>query len=105
MKKLPKGKRCYNAGKISGLNYLGALAKFEKYDKIIFENTFMHPINPMLYGLKPCRPWLMHMIYDITLLLRCRAVFFQPDWVESRGARIEHRIAVLFGKEIFHYKK
>lgn len=56
MIKLPEGRRCYNAGKISGLNYLGALAKFRKFDEQIYSETGMHPVNPMVHGLKPCRP-------------------------------------------------
>lgn len=43
MIKLPEGRRCYNAGKISGLNYLGALAKFRKFDEQIYSETGMHP--------------------------------------------------------------
>ena len=105
MIKLPEGRRCYNAGKISGLNYLGALAKFRKFDEQIYIETGLHPVNPMVHGLKPCRPWWMHMLYDLHLMLRCDAVFFQPDWVESRGAKIEHFVAELFGMEIYHYRK
>lgn len=104
MIKLPEGKRCYNAGKISGLNYLGVLAKFRKYDEQIYGETGMHHVNPMVHGLKPSRPWWMHMVYDLHLMLRCDAVFFHPDWVESRGSRIEHFVAELFGMDIYHYR-
>ena len=102
---LPERKRCYNAGRISGLNLLGAAAKFRKFDELIYQETGMHPVNPMVHGIRWSRPWWMHMVYDISLLLRCDAVFFQPDWVESRGARIEHFIAEMVGMEIYHYKK
>lgn len=100
--KLPERLRCYNAGKISGLSYLGALAKFNKYDQVIYDSIGMQPVNPMIYGLNPCRPWLFHIIYDLFLMFRCDAVLFQPDWVDSRGARIENFVAKLFLKEIYY---
>lgn len=102
--KLPEGKKCYNAGKISGLSILGASAKFAKFDKFIATEMEMIPINPMLYGLNWNQPWLFHIIYDLTLMLRCDAVLFQPDWVESRGARIEHFFAKMFMKEMYFFK-
>lgn len=98
---LPEGKKCYNAGKISGLNVLEALAKFRQYDELIYQSSGMLPVNPMIYGLKWSRPWWMHMIFDLILMLRCDAVFFQPDWKESKGARIEHWVAEKLGMEIF----
>ena len=104
MIKLPEGKKCYNAGKISGLSILGASAKFAKFDKFIATEMDMIPINPMQHGLSWNQPWLFHIIYDLTLMLRCHAVLFQPDWVESRGARIEHFFAKMFMKEMYFFK-
>ena len=102
--KLPEGKKCYNAGKISGLSILGASAKFAKFDKFIATEMGMIPINPMQHGLSWDKPWLFHIVYDLTLMLRCDAVLFQPDWVESRGARIEHFFAKMFMKEMYFFK-
>ena len=102
--KLPEGKKCYNAGKISGLSILGASAKFAKFDKFIATEMEMIPINPMSHGLNWNKPWLFHIIYDLTLMLRCDAVLFQPDWVESRGVRIEHFFAKMFMKEMYFFK-
>ena len=57
-------------------------------------------VNPM-YSCVPTRaPWIVHIAWDIYTLLRCDAVFFQKDWKQSRGARIEYRVAKLAGKEI-----
>ena len=104
MIKLSEGKKCYNAGKISGLSILGASAKFAKFDKFIATEMEMIPINPMQHGLSWNQPWLFHIVYDLTLMLRCDAVLFQPDWVESRGARIEHFFAKMFMKEMYFFK-
>lgn len=91
--------KCYNSGKIGGLPYLVAYKKFQKADEDIFLMD-MNPINPMKSGLKYSRPWWMHMIVDVCLLLRCQCVYVQTDWKESRGARIEMKLAKLFGKTI-----
>ena len=102
--KLSEEKKCYNAGKISGLSTLTAYAKFKDYDKLIQEEIGMSPVNPMIHGLNWDRPWLMHMIYNLWMLLRCDAVFFQPNYQESRGARIEYAVSHFFGKRIFIHR-
>lgn len=94
-------KKCYNAGKISGLSYLDAYNKFDRYDKDI-ERRGMLPVNPMKVGLRPRRPWWMHLVYDLGLLIGCSHVVFQHDWEESRGARIEHCVARLLRKKIIY---
>ena len=94
-------KKCYNAGKISGLSYLTAYNKFDRYDFEILDMGML-PINPMQDGLRASRPWWMHLVYDLWLLVRCSHVAFQPDWEQSRGARIEHRVARLLRKKIIY---
>ncbi len=101
MSKLPCHPRCYNAGKISGLPYIKAYTKFGKADRWIEARCCMNAVNPMIHGLKPSRPWWMHLIYDLWLLSRCQAVALQQDWMESRGARIEYRVARFLRKDIF----
>lgn len=95
-------KRCYNSGKISGLPYLTAYNNFLAADKSIREMGY-EPVNPMAERwLKPSAPWLMHMAVDVWKMLGCRAVYFQRNWDDSRGARIEYQIALALGKEIFY---
>lgn len=94
---------CYNSGKISGMSYLGAYRKFEEYDRLINSTLQMQSCNPMICGLRSSSPYWMHIIFDLYLLVRCDAVFFQPDWIHSRGARIEYRVAKLLGKKLFFH--
>ena len=82
--------------------YLVAYKNFDETDKII-EARGMIPVNPMKVGLRPSRPWWMHMIYDLWLMSRCEHVYFQPGWAESRGARIEFNVARLLRKDITYY--
>lgn len=95
-----KKTRCYNAGKISGMPYLEAFQKFARTDRIIREAFGYEPVNPMVHGIAADNPWLFHIIYDLWLLIRCDAVYFQPDWTDSKGARIEMKVARFLRKEI-----
>jgi len=97
-----KRKKCYNSGKISGLPYLTAYNNFVVADKEI-ESLGYHPVNPMVeQWLKPSAPWLLHMIVDLWHLLWCKAVYFQKNWPDSRGAQIEFQTAMLLNKEIIY---
>lgn len=40
------------------------------------------------------------MIPCIIALLRCDAILLQPDWIDSKGAKIELSIAILTNKKI-----
>ena len=92
--------RVYISGKVSGLPRREVARKFgmAAYEIALGDNT---PVNPLDNGLKPERPWLLHMVVDIAMLARCDAICMLPDWRHSRGARIEHRIARLLRLRIF----
>lgn len=98
--------KCYNSGAISSLTYLTARNNFLKVDRII-EDLGMKPVNPMevTWGIRPSAPWIVHMIKDILLLMGCRAVYFQQNWKQSRGALWEYKVARWLGKEMFFEKK
>ena len=90
-------RNCYNSGKISGLE--SAHKNFKKADFEIIDLGY-NPINPMVHGLESIglshAPWIIHIIVDILILvLFCRIAYFQSNWRESKGARIEHRICKL----------
>lgn len=87
-------RRCYNSGPISGLSFLTALKRFDVADKEILLQGY-EPVNPMerTWGLRPSAPWWLHMVKDVALLLSCSAIRLQEGWQESRGCRIEERVA------------
>lgn len=62
---------------------------------------YLDIVNPTTLGLDN-RPWLICMAVCIRHLLRCRRVYMLRGWQSSRGARIEHRIAVLLHKQIIY---
>lgn len=93
-------KKIYISGKISGLDIYYAKRKFFEswIDQYVGDVT---PINP--FDVKPLfgiNKWIFYMIADIWVLLKCDAILLQPDWIDSRGSKIEVIVAILTGKLI-----
>lgn len=89
--------KIYLSGKISGLskadyihNFLQAEKKLSHISRVI--------INPI--KIKPflgLQNWTCYMITDIAALRKCDKIAMMPNWIDSKGACIEH----YFGKFIF----
>lgn len=58
-------------------------------------------INPADHGVVDGMEWIDYMRLDIAGLITCDAVQLLPGWRASRGASLEHEIAVRLGLEIF----
>lgn len=99
----PKEK-CYNSGKITGLPRCKVFDKFHGADFAISALNY-RPVNPLYNGLSCKSPWFLHMIVDLCMMFQCKAAYFQKDWKESRGARIEHSLAKRTGKHIIYQEK
>ena len=86
-------KKIYISGKITGLPVREAIAKFrsaaEKIRRFGFE-----PVSPFDNGLPLEADWAEHIGKDISLLLRCDAIYLLDDYEKSEGARIELCIAL-----------
>ena len=96
-------RNCYNSGKITG--NADAYKAFLRADFDIIDKGF-NPINPIKCGLPKSFPWLLHMVVDILILVfTCRYAYFQSNWKESRGARIEHFVCKLFFIKRFYQPK
>ena len=91
--------KIYLSGKISGLNIEYAKQNFyfsaKELKKYHGANIVINPfdIKPFL-GLDY---WICYMITDILALRKCDKIAMRKDWIDSRGACIEH----YFGKFIF----
>ncbi len=51
---------------------------------------------------KPGMTWEEYMRQDIRLLLDCTAILMLTGWENSRGARLEHRVATELGMLVLH---
>ena len=93
--------QCYISGRITGLSKMEYTANF---DYAVNEVTKLGytAINPVRIHAGKQWSWLRFMVSDIRLLLPCQAIFMQRNWKESRGARIEWRVAKITRKQIIY---
>ena len=92
-------RRIYISGKISGLPIEQATYNFAESAKIC-EREGKKPINPMSFKHFRRNFWIGYMVIDIIMLLTCSEIYLQSDWLESKGARIEYKVAKFFRKKI-----
>lgn len=96
-----KNGKIYIAGKITGdadyvvkfrAGVLHVLRLGWEYEKVV------NPVNHC----KAYWSWWRCMVRCLCLLAGCEWVAMLPDWKESRGARIEHRVARMLRKNILY---
>jgi hypothetical protein len=54
-------------------------------------------VNPAEHGEEVGLEWHQYLRKDIRLLVDCNAIYMLPGWSKSKGARLEHYIAVELG--------
>ena len=94
--------KIYISGRISGLTEREYKQNFLDAEWVIAcTNRYADRVNPCdikpLFGIKS---YWFHMAADIWALLFCSHVAFQKNWIDSKGARIEMLVAILFNKKI-----
>lgn len=60
------------------------------------------PVSPLALEHRDPEDYPAVMGTDITALLVCDAVLFMPGWRDSRGCRLEHAAAYIYGKKIMY---
>ena len=88
--------KIYISGKISGTDLTETRKRFAAVAKAM-KRLGVEPINPLENGLSEHDSWESHIIKDIATLLQCKAIYMLQDWQDSKGARIEHYIAIEIG--------
>lgn len=85
--------KIYISGKISGLTPEEYGHNFAHFEKIIkaHGHEVVNPIKILPFDEK--YKWADYMRADIKHLIYCDAIFAMPNWIGSRGARIEVRLA------------
>jgi hypothetical protein len=107
-----KKKKIYIAGKVSGLPFHDVVGKFAKaYDQIVslgFEavnpvelvQDYLHDHPENLESTEE-EIWQLAMKLCIKELVDCDGIVLLPDWNNSKGAKIEYRIAMDLDLAIF----
>ncbi len=57
-------------------------------------------VNPAEFGEEPGLEWHQYLRKDIRALMDCNAIHMLPGWSRSKGARLEHHVAVELGFSI-----
>jgi hypothetical protein len=84
--------RIYISGKITGLPKEEVFEKFDTAEKKLAAQGF-EVVNPIKNGLLFEADWNEHMKKDIQQLLTCDFLYLLPDWKNSKGAKLEKKIA------------
>jgi len=91
--------RIYISGKVTGEAYLGCYKKFSDMEEKLKQCKYL-VINPMRLC-KPSWSWQRCMIKCVFyLIFKADVLLLLSDWENSRGARLEKRIAAWFKKTI-----
>jgi len=92
--------KTYISGKITGI---------EREASMLFERAEMYliqlghdPINPMKLNHEHDKSWHSYMREDIKALCDCDSIFMLSNWVDSKGAIIEHTIAMYLGLKVIY---
>lgn len=96
-------KRIYVAGPMSGLPDFNYPAFHTAAAQLRAEGY--HVENPAENPAPACGTWLAYMRMALAQVATCDAVCMLPGWRNSRGARIEHGLALDLGLEVRDFKE
>lgn len=89
--------KVFISGKISGVDYYTAYQTFANAERTLSSMGYS-VVNPM-HLCKKHWNWLHCMLVCLWHLLWCKKVFRLDNWRDSRGARIEYRVAKFLKKK------
>jgi hypothetical protein len=92
--------RVYIAGRVTGLPYESAKAKFENAETLVRASGF-NPVNPLkIVTQKADAREAMKKL--VPVMLECDAILLLADWDWSEGAKIEAQLARYAGLKVIY---
>jgi hypothetical protein len=91
--------KIYIAGRVSGIKYETAKKNFSKYERY-WSSQGYEVVNPIRLCNKEWG-WWRCMAVCLWNLFKCKYAYFMPNYVDSKGARIELFFAKLLRKTIY----
>ena len=92
--------KIYISGKITGIEEQ-APAIFAKAEQQLKEHGY-EVVNPTTLPHQHDQSWHSYMREDVKALCDCHAIFMLSNWKDSKGAIIEHTIAMYLGLEVIY---
>lgn len=101
MTDLPRNHRIYLAGPMTGIAELN----FPQFHRVTGKLRALgfRVVNPAEINVDPTAGWAQCMRADIPQLLECTAIAMLPGWETSRGAKLEHHIAMALGFAVEYF--
>lgn len=90
--------RVYVAGPMTGLPQLNFPAFHAAAARLRAQGHEV--ISPAEINIPHPGTWLQAMRADIPELVKCDAIAMLPGWASSKGARLEHHIAMQLGLQV-----
>lgn len=90
--------RIYIAGKITGIEN-EAVLKFKRAETIL-KGMGYEPVNPLIENTTDT--WENYMKLGISKLLTCDGIYMLSNWMNSKGAKIEHNLAEILKLKIIY---
>lgn len=92
--------KIYISGKISGIEQ-EAQSIFEQAEKELQLRCY-ETVNPMKLNHQHDKSWHSYMKEDVKALCDCDAIYMLSNWTDSKGAIIEHTIAMYLGLKVLY---
>ena len=90
--------KIYISGKISGIEN-EAPELFAKAERELQAKGF-ETVNPMTFNHNHDKSWHSYMKEDVKALCECDVIYMLSNWTDSKGAIIEHTIAMYLGLKV-----
>ena len=95
--------KIYISGQISGLELTNAQRNFRHAAEAAEKLGGYEAVNPMEETpYNPFMKWSDYMRIGIKLLLNCDAIYMQDNYLKSKGAMLELKIAVSLGYKVIY---
>lgn len=92
--------KIYISGKITGIESQAPIL-FERAEKELRRMGY-ETVNPMTLNHNHDKIWHSYMKEDVRALCDCDEIFMLQNWTDSKGAIIEHTIALYLGLKVIY---
>lgn len=92
--------KIYISGKISGIENEAPILFAKAEDALTLMGYVT--VNPMTLNHNHDKSWHSYMKEDVKALCECDSIYMLKNWTESKGAIIEHTIAMYLGLTVYY---